>query len=223
MLKLKIFYKFKLLFCRTRAMTFGWETHVATLTAEVTNQWQRNRVNFGYSGILQDFSDENQEYSKKIIFNSWHEIGIYDLPAMVDYTLATTKQQKITYIGHSQGTTAFFVLNAVKPWYNDRFTAFYALSPIAYSKNMFSPVIQFVARFGSQLDVRNSLSVEKKISCTINLKEKKNRSLDDLQFIGKIRIHSRRIIVEEANSEYLQGRCIHASSVQEYIILGCRI
>lgn len=34
---------------------------------------------------------------------SWHEIGIHDLPAIIDYILAQTKQDKLYYIGHSQG------------------------------------------------------------------------------------------------------------------------
>jgi predicted alpha/beta hydrolase len=33
---------------------------------------------------------------------SWHEIGYYDLPAMIDYILLHTQQQQINYIGHSQ-------------------------------------------------------------------------------------------------------------------------
>lgn len=33
---------------------------------------------------------------------SWHEIGYYDLPAMIDYILKETGFTKLGYIGHSQ-------------------------------------------------------------------------------------------------------------------------
>ncbi len=41
----------------------------------------------------------------------WEEMGKYDLPAVTDYILSLTKQEKIAYVGHSQGTTqALFAL-----------------------------------------------------------------------------------------------------------------
>lgn len=33
---------------------------------------------------------------------SWHQVGIYDLPATIDYVLQETAKSKLTYIGHSQ-------------------------------------------------------------------------------------------------------------------------
>lgn len=40
---------------------------------------------------------------------SWHEIGVRDLPAMIDFALARTGQRKLHYIGHSMGTTVYLV------------------------------------------------------------------------------------------------------------------
>lgn len=34
---------------------------------------------------------------------SWHEIGVYDIPASIDYILALTNQTKMAYAGVSQG------------------------------------------------------------------------------------------------------------------------
>ncbi|KAI4469876.1 lysosomal acid lipase-related [Holotrichia oblita] len=34
---------------------------------------------------------------------SWHEIGLYDHPATIDYILSKTGVSKLSYIGHSQG------------------------------------------------------------------------------------------------------------------------
>lgn len=60
---------------------------------------------------------------------SWHEMGIYDLPAMIDYILAATNQTKIAYVGHSQGVTAAFVTLAERPEYNHKISVFHALTP----------------------------------------------------------------------------------------------
>lgn len=87
-------------------------------------------------------------------FYSWHEIGTIDLPAMIDYVTAVTEEPKMMYVGHSQGSTVFLVMNSLMPWYNDRFTAFFALSPIAYNNNMFSPIFKFLSHFTQQIDVR---------------------------------------------------------------------
>lgn len=36
---------------------------------------------------------------------SFHEIAIYDIPATIDFILMKTRQEKLYYIGHSQGGT----------------------------------------------------------------------------------------------------------------------
>ncbi|XP_058834372.1 lipase 3-like isoform X2 [Topomyia yanbarensis] len=54
---------------------------------------------------------------------SWHEIGINDLPAMIDYILLHTKQRKLFYIGHNQGVTAMLALLSEKPAYNRKIIA----------------------------------------------------------------------------------------------------
>lgn len=36
---------------------------------------------------------------------SWNDFGYYDAPAFVDYVRHITNQTKVTWIGHSQGTS----------------------------------------------------------------------------------------------------------------------
>lgn len=48
----------------------------------------------------------------------WHEKGIYDVPAMIDYVLNTTQQEQLVYVGYSEGTTAFLVTASTRPEYN---------------------------------------------------------------------------------------------------------
>ncbi|XP_052750269.1 lipase 1-like [Galleria mellonella] len=65
---------------------------------------------------------------------SLHENGYYDYPAFIDFILKETGQEKVTIIGHSQGTINTFVLGSVRPEYNDKINLFVALAPVAYFK-----------------------------------------------------------------------------------------
>ncbi|KAL9707285.1 hypothetical protein quinque_010803 [Culex quinquefasciatus] len=45
--------------------------------------------------------------SKQFWDFSFHELGVYDLPAMVNYILQATNSEKLHYVGHSQAPVAF--------------------------------------------------------------------------------------------------------------------
>lgn len=79
---------------------------------------------------------------------SWHEIGSYDLPAMIDYVLNTTEQETLKYIGHSQGTTSFFVMASQRPEYNQKITLMVALSPVAFMSHAQSPLVRLLSPSG---------------------------------------------------------------------------
>lgn len=76
---------------------------------------------------------------------STDEVAMHDLPAMIDYALMTSGQEKLHYVGHAQGTTAFFALVAAFPVYNDKIISMHALSPMVYMTNARSPLIRLVA------------------------------------------------------------------------------
>ncbi|EDX05787.1 GD24350, partial [Drosophila simulans] len=65
---------------------------------------------------------------------SWHEIGVYDLAAMLDYALAKSQSSSLHFVAHSQGTTAFFVLMSSLPLYNEKLRSVHLLAPIAYMR-----------------------------------------------------------------------------------------
>lgn len=60
---------------------------------------------------------------------SFHEIGKYDLPAMINFALDTLNQTTLHYIGHSQGCTSFFVMLSLRPEYNQKIKSMHALAP----------------------------------------------------------------------------------------------
>ncbi|XP_026835082.1 lipase 3 [Drosophila erecta] len=78
---------------------------------------------------------------------SFHEIGQYDLPAAIDLILLQTKMPSIQYIGHSQGSTAFFVMCSERPEYATKISLMQSLSPSVYMEKQRSPVLQFLKLF----------------------------------------------------------------------------
>ena len=62
-------------------------------------------------------------------FYSWNEMGMYDLPAIIDHITEQTKQKKIFMITHSQGCTVFFVMASERPEYQEKVIALSALAP----------------------------------------------------------------------------------------------
>ncbi|XP_014486359.1 PREDICTED: lipase 3-like isoform X2 [Dinoponera quadriceps] len=78
---------------------------------------------------------------------SWHEIGYYDIPALIDYILDKTGHEKLYYIGYSQGTTVFYVMGSERPEYNDKVKSMISLAPIAYIGNQKSPLLKCLVYF----------------------------------------------------------------------------
>ncbi|XP_047996327.1 lipase 1-like [Leguminivora glycinivorella] len=91
---------------------------------------------------------------------SFHEIGVYDLPAMIDYILQHTGEKKLQTIGHSQGTTTHYVLLSQRPEYNKKIELFIALAPVAFLADI-SPPVSTIAQFGPMLsEAFKSIGVE---------------------------------------------------------------
>lgn len=61
-------------------------------------------------------------------------MAIYDLAAFIDYILGKTNHAKLNYVGFSQGTLQFFILNSLRPEYNDKFIEAHLLGPAAFIK-----------------------------------------------------------------------------------------
>ncbi|KOX67406.1 Lipase 1, partial [Melipona quadrifasciata] len=63
---------------------------------------------------------------------SWNEIGIYDMPAMIDRIIEETKQGKMFVVTHSQGGSVFFVMASERPEYQEKIIAYFALAPATF-------------------------------------------------------------------------------------------
>ncbi|ODM90579.1 Lipase 3 [Orchesella cincta] len=70
---------------------------------------------------------------------SFHEMGLYDFPAMVDHVLLTSGNEKIFVIAHSQGAIAFLVAASEIPSINKKIRAAYLMAPGAYLGSSYEP------------------------------------------------------------------------------------
>lgn len=87
------------------------------------------------------------------MYFSWHEIGLYDLPKMIDSILEVTQNKKLYYIGHSQGCTTFFVMSSLLPQYNSKISLMIALAPAVFMRHLTSPVIQALVELKEPAEV----------------------------------------------------------------------
>ncbi|EFN82798.1 lipase 3 [Harpegnathos saltator] len=105
-------------------------------------------------GSMYSRTHKNPSIAKEDYWNfSWHEIATRDLPTMIDYILKTTGREKLFYLGHSQGTTTFFVMSAQLPEYQNKIHAMFAMAPVVYCSNMISPIFRLLAVFSTPIDL----------------------------------------------------------------------
>ncbi|XP_028397346.1 lysosomal acid lipase/cholesteryl ester hydrolase-like [Dendronephthya gigantea] len=82
---------------------------------------------------------------------SWDKMALYDLPAMIDYVLNTTKMASLGYIGHSQGTMMAFAGLSLYKELAGKVNVLIALGPVATVGNITSP-IRYLAPFSKDVE-----------------------------------------------------------------------
>lgn len=91
---------------------------------------------------------------------SFHELGIHDSPAMIDHILNKTGNDKLSFIGYSQGAAQFFVMTSEKPEYNDKITMMTALAPAVYMNGTSNVALKLLSQFKFIVDaVESFLSI----------------------------------------------------------------
>ena len=79
---------------------------------------------------------------------SFHDMGLYDIPAVINYIkTVNTSNEKIIYIGHSQGTTLMFSgLIEKYDFYKNNIKLFVALAPIARLSYLDSTLLSLLSK-----------------------------------------------------------------------------
>ncbi|XP_009879997.1 PREDICTED: lipase member M-like [Charadrius vociferus] len=73
---------------------------------------------------------------------SFHEMAMYDLPAVIDFVLQKTGQKQIYYVGYSQGCTIAFIAFSSMPELAQKIKMFFALAPVLTIKHTRSPIMR---------------------------------------------------------------------------------
>lgn len=90
-------------------------------------------------------------------------MGMYDIPASINYVYSQTNRSMI-YIGHSMGTTIFYIAASQFPEIASKVEAMFSLAPVAFLNNMYSPPLQKLTPYQWLVYVRKIfLTFEKNI------------------------------------------------------------
>lgn len=137
-----------LLLCADDFVTPGRDRGLAyMLAAEGYDVWLGNARGNKYSRKHKYLSPDRD---KEFWNFSWHEIGYYDLPAIIDYILAFTFKSQLIYIGHSQGTTAFYVMCSERVEYNKKIALMVSMATAAWMSHVKSPLVRALAQFSAE-------------------------------------------------------------------------
>ncbi|KAJ8985386.1 hypothetical protein NQ317_007543 [Molorchus minor] len=80
----------------------------------------------------------------------WEEIGTKDLPALLNKALSVSGMSSISYIGHNEGTTAFYVMGSENPEFLEKIDRQISLGPIAFMKNANDEVLDNIVSHFTQ-------------------------------------------------------------------------
>lgn len=104
------------------------------------NKYSKNHVKLNEK--INHSQTERDNFTKEFWNFSFEEMGKNDLPAFIDHILKYNNQfEKITYIGHSQGTTQFFSgFSENNEYFQKKIKLFIGLAPVAKTKHLDSPL-----------------------------------------------------------------------------------
>jgi len=114
--------------------------------------WLGNQRGTKYSMNHKTLSNKSKEYWSF----SFTEMGKYDAPAQIELALRMTGNKKVTYVGHSQGTTQmFYALQAEPEYWGQKVNLFVAAAPVTRLDHTTNPLIKLFAQIQGTL--RNTL------------------------------------------------------------------
>ncbi|XP_021967732.1 lipase member K [Folsomia candida] len=87
--------------------------------------------------------------SKKFWDFSFHEMGVYDLPAIINYVLDLTGNANLSYVGHSMGFTVLFALLSTNPEFCSKVNVCVGLAPAHYGEYIRGLVFKISLGLGS--------------------------------------------------------------------------
>ncbi|KAF2902882.1 hypothetical protein ILUMI_03303, partial [Ignelater luminosus] len=121
-------------------VNIGKKSLAFTLSDSGYDVWLGNLRGSQYSNRHLHLSNLDERYWNF----SFHENGIYDVPAQLDLITEIT-QQKVFYIGYSMGATAYYIYNVEYPDKASKtIKASVSMAPIAFLKHIDTPIKHLV-------------------------------------------------------------------------------
>ncbi|KAK1931101.1 Lysosomal acid lipase/cholesteryl ester hydrolase [Phytophthora citrophthora] len=109
--------------------------------------WLGNSRGNRYSNESINYTTDDDEFWNF----SWEDMGLYDLPAVINYIQDTSGRSTISYVGHSQGVTQALVGFSANQTLAKSVSYFGALAPVSWLGN--SKAELFVALADAHLDL----------------------------------------------------------------------
>lgn len=70
-------------------------------------------------------------------------MGVFDMPAVLNYILSSTNSSSLNFIGHSQATTSLLVLLSQRPDFNSKINQAHLFAPPAFRKKLPKSIIVY--------------------------------------------------------------------------------
>lgn len=125
--------------------------------------WLTNSRGNKYSRIGTNVTPNHKEFWDY----SFQEMGQYDIKANIDFILKMTGKKKLTYVGHSQGTSQMFAALGRKEtaqFVNARVNKFIALAPIVFLANSPSKLFHRISADNFFIDTAKFFNVNEWLS-----------------------------------------------------------
>ncbi|GMR44727.1 hypothetical protein PMAYCL1PPCAC_14922, partial [Pristionchus mayeri] len=109
-----------------------------SLADEGFDVWMGNNRGNIYSTEHVKFTKSNPQFWNF----TWHDMSLYDYPAMVEYILNNTRTPNLIVIGFSQGALTFLAATTSNPTIQSKVKHFFAIAPSLSSTNLRSLLIR---------------------------------------------------------------------------------
>lgn len=137
-------YNFQLIACKFSAYFLAEQRFIVFLYNARGNRYSRDHIKY------------NPNIQPGEFWNfSFHEMAIYDLPAIIDEILKRTNASKIACVGHSQGGTVLLIFASLKLEYHHKISSISLLAPFTFTTHLGFPINDILRVFYLFTDTKN--------------------------------------------------------------------